>query len=215
MSPATAPPQSSNVEKLKLPPTTPLFEQEPWDPSDILVLSNKTPPQPATATSPLSNDEKRRQHCQLCLRRVNRQTLVRQRRHLQHPQYWRRQPHRKCMNNIITNTALLMPYSRPFRQHLNCHRRRDKLIAGMCKTSLPTSGSSMPYGRPFHQHLHCQAGNGSLPLSAPKTPPTYALMTSCTGNRSLPPSAPKTPPTYTQVTSHAGLQSRPPSRFGV
>ena len=45
------------------------------------------------------------------------------------------------------------------------------------------------------QHLHRQVGNGSLPPSAPKTPPK----TSCTGNESLPPSAPKTPPTYTEV----------------
>jgi hypothetical protein len=204
--PATAPPQSSNVEKLKLPPTTPLFEQEPWDPSDILVLSNKTLPQPATAPPPLSNDEKHcqyRQYRQLCLRRGNRQTLFRQRRRLQHPQYWRRQLYRRCMNNIITNTgtvstmwatslpmsALSMPYSRHFGQHLHRHRRRDKHIAGMRKTSSLTSG---PYGWPFHQHLHRQAGNGSLPPSAPKTPPTYAQMTSHTGNGSLPLSAPKT-----------------------
>ena len=67
-----------------------------------------------------------------------------------------------------------MPYGRPFRQQLHHHRRKDKLIAGMRQTSSPTSGSSTPYGRPVHQHLHCQAGNGSLPPSAPKTPPTYA-----------------------------------------
>ena len=56
----------------------------------------------------------------------------------------------------------------------------------------------------FHQHLHRQAGNGSLPPSAPKTPPTYLQMTSHTGNGSLPPSAPKTPPTDAKV--HLDLQ---------
>ena len=117
-------------------------------------------------------------------------------------------------------SAPLRPCGRPFRHHLHHHRRSDKLIAGMGTTSSPKSRSLMPYGWFFHQHLHRQAGNGSLPPSAPKTPPTYAQKmshtrngslppsapktppkTSCTGNGSLPPSAPKTPPTYTQMTA--------------
>ena len=40
---------------------------------------------------------------------------------------------------------------------------------------------------------------GSLPPSAPETPPTCAQMTSHTGNGSLPPSAPKAPPTDGKV----------------
>ena len=59
------------------------------------------------------------------------------------------------------------------------------------------------------QHLHRQVGNGSLPPSAPKTPPK----TSFTGNESLPPSAPKTPPTYTQV--QAPVQGLAPSQTEV
>ena len=96
-------------------------------------------------------------------------------------------------------SAPLRPCGRPFRHHLHHHRRRDKLIAGMGTTSSPKSRSLMPYGWLFHQHLHRQAGNGSLPPSAPKTPPTYAQMTSHTGNGSLPLSAPKTPPTNAKM----------------
>ena len=214
--PATAPPQSSNVEKLKLPSPTLLIEQEPWDPPDMVVLSNKLPPQPATHGQPQPHRGRGACHRRLCLRRRHRQTLVRHRRHRrhrQHPQHWRCQPHSRRMSNLnadiagtrktslpklvpstsLPTSAPLMPYGRPFRQHLHRHRRRDKLIAGMRKTSSPTSGSSMPYGWPFHQHLHRQAGNGSLPPSAPKTPPTYAQTTSHTRNGSLPPSEPKTP----------------------
>ena len=55
--PATLPPQSSNVEKLKLPSPTLLIEQEPWDPPDMLVLSNKLPPQPATHGQPNPREE--------------------------------------------------------------------------------------------------------------------------------------------------------------
>ena len=61
-------------------------------------------------------------------------------------------------------------------------------VVAQSPTRAPSSSS---------QHLHRQVGNGSLPPSAPKTPPK----TSCTGNGSLPPSAPKTPPTYTQMTA--------------
>jgi hypothetical protein len=110
----------------------------------------------------------------------------------------------------LPTSAPLMPYGRPFRHHLHHHRRRDKLIAGMgttYTTSSPKSRSLMPYGWLFHQHLHRQAGNGSLPPSAPKTPPTYAQTTSHTRNGSLPPSAPKTPP----KTSYTGNGSLPPS----
>ena len=99
----------------------------------------------------------------------------------------------------LPKSAPLMPYGRPFRQHLHRHRRRDKLIAGTRKTSSPTSGSLMPYGWPFHQHLHRHTRNGSLPPSAPKTPPTYAQTTSHTRNGSLLPSAPKAPPTDAKV----------------
>jgi hypothetical protein len=98
-------------------------------------------------------------------------------------------------------SAPLRPCGRPFRHHLHHHRRRDKLIAGM---GTPKSRSLIPYGWFFHQHLHRQAGNGSLPPSAPKTPPTYAQMTSHNGNGSLPQSAPKTPPTDAKV--HLDLQ---------
>jgi hypothetical protein len=138
----------------------------------------------------------------------------RHRRHRQHPQYWRRQPHRQRMNTCTVNamwatsspmSATLRPYGQFFRQHLHRHRRRDKLIARIRKTSSPTSGTSMLYGWPFH--LHRQAGNGSLPPSAPKTPPTYAQTTSHTRNRSMPPSAPKTP----TKTSCTGIGSLPPS----
>ena len=59
------------------------------------------------------------------------------------------------------------------------------------------------------QHLHHKVGKGSLPPSAPETPPK----TSCTGNESLPPSAPKTPPTYTPV--QAPVQSLAPSQTEV
>ena len=47
-------------------------------------------------------------------------------------------------------------------EHLHCHRRRDNLIAGKCKTSAPTSGSSMSYGQPFRQHLHHHRRKGNL-----------------------------------------------------
>ena len=56
--PATAPPQSSKVDKLKQPPPTLLFEQEPWDQPDVLVPSCKAPLQPTTAPPQLSNVEK-------------------------------------------------------------------------------------------------------------------------------------------------------------
>ena len=52
-------------------------------------------------------------------------------------------------------------------------------------------------GQPLFPAPPSETRNGSLPPSAPKTPPK----TSCTGNGSLPPSAPKTPPTYTQMTA--------------
>ena len=206
-----------------------LIEQEPWEPPDMLVFSNKLPLQPAKHGQPQPQRGRGVGHRRLCLRRRHRQTMVRHRRHRQHPQYWRRQPHRQRMNTCTVNamwatsspmSAPLRPCGRPFRHHLHHHRRRDKLIAGMGTTSSPKSRSLMPYGWFFHQHLHRQAGNGSLPPSAPKTPPTYAQKmshtrngslppsapktppkTSCTGNGSLPPSAPKTPPTYTQMTA--------------
>ena len=61
-------------------------------------------------------------------------------------------------------------------------------------------------GQPLFQAPPSEAGNGSLPPSAPKTPPTYAQMTSHTGNGSLPPSAPKTPPTDAKsATPNQGL----------
>ena len=184
--PETATPQSSNVEKLKLPSLTLLFEQEPWDPPNMLALSNTLLPQPAMHGQPQPQRGRGACHRRLCLRRRHRQTLVRHRRHRrhrQHPQHWRCQPHGRCMSNLnadiagtrktslpklvpstlLPTSATLIPYGRPFRHHLHRHRRRDKLIAGMRETSSPTSGSSMPYGWPFHQHLHCQAGNGSLP----------------------------------------------------
>ena len=202
-----------------------LFEQEPWDP---LVLSNKIPLQPAfsnveglrlpppTMVFTLINVQGTLTGSPVTFLwdRTNADafSLVLK------PSHWQSttlhgQPHRRCMSNLNTDvadiagtrktsspmSAPLMPYGRPFCQHLHHHRRRDKPIAGMRKTSSPTSGSSMPYGRPFHQHLHCQAGNGSLPPSAPKTPSTYAQTTSHTRNGSLPPSAPKTPPTNAKM----------------
>ena len=55
--PSTAPPQFSNVGKLKLHLPTLLFEQEKWDPPDVPILSSK-PPQPTMAPPQLSNVEK-------------------------------------------------------------------------------------------------------------------------------------------------------------
>ena len=222
--PVTAPPQSSNLEKLKLSSPALLIEQEPWEPPDMLVFSNKLPLQPAKHGQPQPQRGRGVGHRRLCLRRRHRQTMVRRRRHRrhrQHPQHWRCQPHSWRMSNLNADiagtwktswpklapstswptSAPLMPYGRPFRHHLHHHRRRDKLIAGMGTTSSPKSRPLMPYGWLFHQHLHRQAGNGSLPPSPPKTPPTYAQTTSHTRNGSLPPSAPKTPPTYTQMTA--------------
>ena len=215
--PVTAPPQSSNLEKVKLSSPTLLIEQEPLEPPDMLVFSNKMPLQPAKHGQPQPQRGRGVGHRRLCLRRRQLQTMV---------QHWRCQSHRKRMNTCTVNamwatsspmSAPLRPCGRPFRHHLHHHRRRDKLIAGM---GTPKSRSLIPYGWFFHQHLHRQAGNGSLPPSAPKTPPTYAQKmshtrngslppsapktppkTSCTGNGSLPPSAPKTPPTYTQMTA--------------
>ena len=218
--PVTAPPQSSNLEKVKLSSPTLLIEQEPGEPPGMLIFSNKLPLQPAKHGQPQPQRGRGVGHRRLCLRRRQLQTMV---------QHWRCQSHRKRMNTCTVNamwatsspmSAPLRPCGRPFRHHLHHHRRRDKLIAGMGTTSSPKSRSLMPYGWFFHQHLHRQAGNGSLPPSAPKTPPTYAQKmshtrngslppsapktppkTSCTGNGSLPPSAPKTPPTYTQMTA--------------
>ena len=81
-------------------------------------------------------------------------------------------------------------------------------------------------GRPPGKTNPKPSGNGSLPPSAPKTPPTYAQTTSHTRNGSLPPSAPKTPPTdtksletpptrptYAEVTTRSGRTSKPPPRF--
>ena len=189
--PVTAPPQSSNLEKVKLSSPTLLIEQEPLEPPDMLVFSNKMPLQPAKHGQPQPQRGRGVGHRRLCLRRRHRQTMV---------QHWRCQSHRKRMNTCTVNamwatsspmSAPLRPCGRPFRHHLHHHRRRDKLIAGMGTTSSPKSRSLMPYGWLFHQHLHRQAGNGSLPPSAPKTPPTYA-----------------------QVTTRTGRQSRPPLRYG-
>jgi hypothetical protein len=181
--PATTPLQSSNVEKLKLPPPTMLFEQEPWDPPDMLVLSNKILPQPAfsnveglrlpppTMVFTLINVQGTLTGSPVTFwwdrTNVDAFSLVLK------PSHWQSttlhgQPHRRCMSNLNADvadiagtrktsspmSAPLMPYGRPFCQHLHHHRRRDKLIAGLRKTSSPTSGSLMPYGRPFHQHLH-------------------------------------------------------------
>ena len=180
LQPVTAPPQSSNLEKLKLSSPTLLIEQEPWEPPDMLVFSNKLPLQPEKHGQPQPQRGRGVGHRRLCLRRRHRQTMV---------QHWRCQSHRQRMNTCTVNamwatsspmSAPLRPCGRPFRHHLHHHRRRDKLIAGMGTTSSPKSRSLMPYGWFFHQHLHRQAGNGSLPPSAPKTPPTYTQMTAST-----------------------------------
>ena len=230
----TAPPQSSNLEKLKLSSPTLLIEQEPGEPPGMLIFSNKLPLQPAKHGQPQPQRGRGVGHRRLCLRRRHRQTMV---------QHWRCQSHRQRMNTCTVNamwatsspmSAPLRPCGRPFRHHLHHHRRRDKLIAGMGTTSSPKSRSLMPYGWFFHQHLHRQAGNGSLPPSAPKTPPTYAQTTShtrngslppsapktppktsYTGNGSLPPSAPETPPTYAQVTSRCGRKIKPAPRLNL
>ena len=112
------------------------------------------------------------------------------------------QPHRWRVSNLNTDiadiagtrktsslmSAPLMPYGRPFCQHLHHHRRRDRLIADIgVPEVVPLAFSPTPSSS--------EAGNGSLPPSAPKTPPTYAQTTSRTAIESLPPSAPKTPPT--------------------
>ena len=123
------------------------------------------------------------------------------------------QPHRRCMSNLNTDvadiagtrktsspmSAPLMPYDRPFCQHLHHHRRRDKLIAGMRKTSSDIGVLDAVRSAFSPTPSSSESGNGSLLPSAPKTPPTYAQMTSNTGNGSLPPSAPKTPPMEAKV----------------
>ena len=73
--PETATPQSSNVEKLKLPSLTLLFEQEPWDPPNMLALSNTLLPQPAMHGQPQPQRGRGACHHRFCLRRRHRQTL--------------------------------------------------------------------------------------------------------------------------------------------
>ena len=47
-----------------------------------------------------------------------------------------------------------------------------------------------------------------------KNQPMFPAPPSEAGKGGLPPSAPKTPPTYAQVTTRTGRQSRPPLRYG-
>jgi hypothetical protein len=86
---------------------------------------------------------RRCQHCQLRLRRGHRQTLV---RHRQHPQYWHRQPHRRCNSNLITDAwtvnAVWVTALPKYRESTPLHefrqRRMGRLIAGRRTTSSQT-----------------------------------------------------------------------------